>query len=76
MTLIIGIFTRDIHDKKEIIFASDGLAVKYENNKKFGQDDDVEKIRKLTPKICMGYSGKTQIGVYFLLILISPESLL
>lgn len=31
MTLIIGIFTRDIHDKKEIIFASDGLAVTYKN---------------------------------------------
>lgn len=58
MTLIIGIFTRDIHNKKEIIFASDGLAVKYENNKKIGQDEDVEKIRKLTPKICMGYAGK------------------
>lgn len=58
MTLIIGIFTRDIHDKKEIIFASDGLAVKYENNKKIGRDEDVEKIRKLTPKICMGYAGK------------------
>lgn len=58
MTLIIGIFTRDIHDKKEIIFASDGLAVTYKNNKKIGQDEDVEKIRKLTPKICMGYTGK------------------
>jgi len=58
MTLIIGIFTRDIHDKKEIIFASDGLAVTYKNNKKIGQDEDVEKIRKLTPKICMGYAGK------------------
>jgi len=58
LTLIIGIFTRDIHDKKDIIFASDGLAVKYENNKKIGQDEDVEKIRKLTPKICMGYTGK------------------
>ncbi len=58
MTLIIGIFIRDIHDNKEIIFASDGLAVKYENNKKIGQDEDVEKTRKLTPKICMGYAGK------------------
>jgi len=58
MTLIIGIFTRDIHDKKEIIFASDGLAVTHKNNKKIGQDEDVEKIRKLTPKICMGYAGK------------------
>jgi len=58
MTLIIGIFSRDIHDKKEIIFASDGLAVKYKNNKKIGRDEDVEKIRKLTPKICMGYAGK------------------
>lgn len=58
MTLIVGIFTRDNHNKKEIIFASDGLAVTYENNKKIGQDDDVEKIRRLTPKICMGYAGK------------------
>ena len=58
MTLIIGIFTRDIHDKEEIFFASDGLAVTYKNNKKIGQDEDVEKIRKLTPKICMGYAGK------------------
>jgi len=58
MTLIIGIFTRDIHDEKEIIFASDGLAHSYKNNKKIRQDEDVEKIRKLTPKICMGYAGK------------------
>lgn len=57
MTLIIGIFSKDIHNKKEIIFASDGLAVKYENNKIIGQDEDAEKIRKLTPKICMGYTG-------------------
>ncbi len=58
MTLIIGIFTKDIHDKKEIIFASDGLEVTYKNNKKISQHEDVEKIRKLTPKICMGYTGK------------------
>jgi len=58
MTLIIGIFTKDIHNKKEIIFASDGLATSYKNNKKIGQDEDAEKIRKLTPKICMGYTGK------------------
>lgn len=44
MTLIIGIFTRDIHVKKEIIFASDGLAVKYENDKKIGQDEDEVKV--------------------------------
>jgi len=58
MTLIIGIFIRDTHNKKEIIFASDGLAVTYKNNEKIGQDEDVEKIRKLSPKICMGYAGK------------------
>jgi len=58
MTLIIGIFIRDTHDEKEIIFASDGLAVTYKNNKKIGQYEDCEKIRKLTPKICMGYAGK------------------
>ena len=58
MTLIIGIFTRDMHDKKEIFFASDGLAVTYKDTKKIGQDENVEKIRKLTPKICMGYAGK------------------
>jgi len=58
MTLIIGMLIRETQDKKEIIFASDGLAVKYKNNKKIGQDEDVEKIRKLTPEICIGYAGK------------------
>jgi len=58
MTLIIGIFIRDNHNKKEIFFASDGLAVTYKDNKKIAQREDVEKIRKLTPKICMGYTGK------------------
>lgn len=58
MTLIIGIFIRDIHDKKEILFASDGLAVEYKDNKIIAQYEDVEKIRKLTPKICIGYAGK------------------
>jgi 20S proteasome alpha/beta subunit len=58
MTLIIGIFIRDNHGNKEIIFASDGLEVRYEGNKKVAQREDVEKIRKLTPKICMGYTGK------------------
>lgn len=58
MTLIIGIFTRDKDDNKEILFASDGLAVTYKDNKKIAQDEDVEKIRKLSPKICIGYAGK------------------
>ena len=58
MTLIIGIFVRDSYKKKEIYFASDGLAVKYKDNKKIAQDEDVEKIRKLTPKMCIGYTGK------------------
>lgn len=58
MTLIIGIFLRDNRNNKDIIFASDGRAVKYEDNKKIDQYEDVEKIRKLTPKICMGYAGK------------------
>jgi 20S proteasome alpha/beta subunit len=58
LTLIIGIFLRDNRNNKDIIFASDGRAVKYEDNKKIDQYEDVEKIRKLTPKICMGYAGK------------------
>lgn len=58
MTLIIGIFTVDNRDKKEIFFASDGLAVTYKDNIKNDQREDVEKIRKLTPKICIGYTGK------------------
>jgi len=58
MILIIGIFVRDSYKKKEIYFASDGLAVKYKDNKKIAQDEDVEKIRKLTPKMCIGYTGK------------------
>ncbi len=58
MTLIIGIFFRDKNDKKEIIFASDGLAVTYKNDKEIGRDEDVGKIKKLTPKICMGYAGR------------------
>ena len=58
MTLIIGIFVRDNNSKKEIFFASDGLEVKYQDNKKVGQREDVEKIRKLAPRLCMGYAGK------------------
>lgn len=58
MSLIIGIFISDSNDSKEIIFASDGRAVKYKNNKKIEQNENVEKIRKFTHKICLGYVGK------------------
>ena len=47
MTLIIGIFFRDENDNKEIIFASDGLVTKYENNRMIGQDENIEKIKKI-----------------------------
>jgi len=58
MTLIIGIFFRDENDNKEIIFASDGLVTKYENNRMIGQDENIEKIKKISSNICMGYAGK------------------
>jgi len=78
MTLIIGMFIRETQDKKEIIFASDGLAVTYKKNKKIGEDEDVEKIRKLTPEICMGYAGKNSKlfeDVYYKLKNITPEKI-
>ena len=61
MTLIIGIFTRDNHDNKEIFFASDGLALSYKNNKKIGQDANTEKIRKLTPKPVVSTHHRSKI---------------
>lgn len=62
MTIILGIFIRDSFGNGEIIFASDGRAMECEttNNGKTItrlRSEDVDKIRKLTPEICIGYAG-------------------
>jgi hypothetical protein len=61
MTLILAIRTRDSSDNEDLIFVSDGRAVKHTNNKKEIINEDVKKIRKLTPKICIGYAGQNSI---------------
>ena len=61
MTLILAIRTRGSLGNEDLIFASDGRAVKCTNNKKEIINEDVEKIRKLTLKICMGYAGQNAI---------------
>jgi len=55
LSLVLGILIRDNSGNQEIIFASDGRSVAH-NTKKI-RNEDVEKIKKLTPKICMGYVG-------------------
>lgn len=55
MSLVLGILIRDYFGNREIIFASDGRAIAHDTKKV--RSEDVEKIRKLTPKICMGYGG-------------------
>lgn len=62
MTIILGIFIRDSFGNGEIIFASDGRAMECEttNNGKTItrlRSEDVDKIRKLIPEICIGYAG-------------------
>lgn len=51
----------DNSGSEDLIFASDGREIKYnyDKNKIVNQDEDAEKIRKLTPKVCMGYAGKS-----------------
>lgn len=62
MTIILGIFIRDSFGNREMVFASDGRAMECEttdNGKTITRlrSEDVDKIRKLTPKICIGYAG-------------------
>lgn len=62
MTIIIGIFVRDSFGNREMIFASDGRAMECEttdNGKTTTRlrSEDIDKIRKLTPEICIGYAG-------------------
>jgi len=61
MSLILVIMIINNFEKKDIIFASDGRAITYENDKKLSQNEDAEKIRILTPKICVGYVGKNSL---------------
>jgi len=62
VTIILGIFVRDSFGNGEIIFASDGRAMECETNNNGKtitrlRSEDVDKIRKLTPEICIGYAG-------------------
>jgi len=61
MTLILAIMIIDNSSNEDLIFASDGRKIKYnyDKNKKVNQGEDTEKIMKLTPKICIGYAGKS-----------------
>jgi hypothetical protein len=61
MTLILAIRTIDSSGNEDLIFASDGRVVKHTNNKKEIVNEDEKKIRKLTPKICIGYAGQNAI---------------
>lgn len=55
MSIILAILIRDNFGNRDIIFASDGRSIAHDTKKV--RSEDVEKIRKLTPKICMGYGG-------------------
>ncbi|UCC40188.1 MAG: hypothetical protein JSV96_01660 [Candidatus Aminicenantes bacterium] len=63
MSLIIGVLIDLFDHNKEMIFASDGRAIEYKitDSGKIHQrikSENAGKIKKLTPKICVGYAGK------------------
>lgn len=57
MSLVLGILARDKAGNQEVVFASDGRAVAHDT--KEIRNESFEKIKKLTPKICMGYAGSS-----------------
>lgn len=57
MSIVLGILIRDNFGNREMIFASDGRAVAHDTQKV--RNEEVEKIKKVTPRICMGYAGNS-----------------
>jgi hypothetical protein len=57
MSIIVAVIINDLQGNKEMIFASDGRVL--EHGTKNIRNEDLDKVKKLGPKTCLGYAGQS-----------------
>jgi hypothetical protein len=70
MSIILGLIIKDLAGNKEMILASDGRAI--EHGTKNIRNEDFEKVKRLTPRLCIGYCGHS--GEFYEDVLIELEN--
>jgi hypothetical protein len=58
MSIVLGIIIKDGAGNKDLIFASDGRLI--EHKTKNIRNEDYDKIKRLGPKLCIGYAGNSR----------------